>query len=81
MKRSKWKGIYTNDVSLEKNTNIILKSRNSTIVPKFIGLTFKIHTGKSFKKVTVTEEMVSHKFGEFSPTRSEFIFKKKKKKK
>jgi small subunit ribosomal protein S19 len=44
-------------------------SRDCTIVPEFIGATFLVHNGKAFQKVYVTEEMVGHKLGEFSPTR------------
>ena len=45
-------------------------SRRCTIVPEFIGATFDVHNGKTFHKVFVTEEMVGHKLGEFSPTRT-----------
>jgi len=45
-------------------------SRRCTIVPEFIGMTFEVHNGKIFYKVLVTEEMVGHKLGEFSPTRT-----------
>ena len=45
-------------------------SRNSTIIPEFVGHSFLIHNGKSFIPITVSEEMVGHKLGEFSPTRS-----------
>ncbi len=45
-------------------------SRRSTIIPDFIGLTFAVHNGKKFIPVFVTEEMVGHKLGEFSPTRT-----------
>jgi small subunit ribosomal protein S19 len=45
-------------------------SRASTIVPDFVGHTFEVHNGKEFKKVFVTEDMVGHKLGEFSFTRS-----------
>ena len=45
-------------------------SRDCTIVPEFIGATFLVHTGKAFSRVYVTEEMVGHKLGEFSPTRT-----------
>jgi len=45
-------------------------SRRSTIVPEFVGLTFAVHNGKKFIPVFVTEEMVGHKLGEFSPTRT-----------
>jgi small subunit ribosomal protein S19 len=84
MKRSKWKGLYTNirlKILKKNNSNILPISRNSAITPNFIGLTFKIHTGKIFKEITIIEEMVSNKFGEFAKTRHDFVFKKKKKKK
>jgi small subunit ribosomal protein S19 len=45
-------------------------SRRSTIVPEFIGYTFAVHNGKKFIPVYVTENMVGHKLGEFSPTRT-----------
>jgi small subunit ribosomal protein S19 len=45
-------------------------SRRSTIVPEMVGLTFAVHNGKKFIPVFVTEEMVGHKLGEFSPTRT-----------
>lgn len=44
-------------------------ARACTIVPEFIGYTFMVHNGKTFHKVFVTEDMVGHKLGEFSPTR------------
>lgn len=47
-------------------------SRRSTIVPEFIGLTFGVHNGKKWVPVYVTENMVGHKLGEFSPTRTFF---------
>ena len=45
-------------------------SRRSTITPEFVGVTFAVHNGKKFIPVFVTEEMVGHKLGEFSPTRT-----------
>jgi small subunit ribosomal protein S19 len=45
-------------------------SRRSTIVPEFIGLTFAVHNGRQFVPVYVTENMVGHKLGEFSATRT-----------
>jgi small subunit ribosomal protein S19 len=45
-------------------------SRRSTIIPEMIGLTFAVHNGKKFNAVFVTENMVGHKLGEFSPTRT-----------
>ncbi len=44
-------------------------SRASTIAPEMVGLTFAVHNGKSFTSVFITEDMVGHKLGEFSPTR------------
>ncbi len=44
-------------------------SRRSMILPEFVGYTFNVHNGKTFIKVFVTENMVGHKLGEFSPTR------------
>lgn len=45
-------------------------SRRSTIFPDFVGLTFQVHNGKIFNDVFVTDDMVGHKLGEFSPTRT-----------
>jgi small subunit ribosomal protein S19 len=45
-------------------------SRRSTILPDFVGLTFAVHNGKKFLPVFVSEDMVGHKLGEFSPTRT-----------
>jgi len=45
-------------------------SRRCTIPPEFVGKTFEVHNGKIFHKVYVTEDMVGHKLGEFSPTRT-----------
>jgi small subunit ribosomal protein S19 len=45
-------------------------SRRSTILPEMVGLTFAVHNGKKFIPVFVTENMVGHKVGEFSPTRT-----------
>ena len=56
-----------------QKTPIKTWSRRSTITPEFVGLTFTVHNGKIFNPVFVTENMVGHKLGEFSPTR---IFKK-----
>ena len=45
-------------------------ARRCTVVPEFVGFTFEVHNGKVFHKVYVTEEMVGHRLGEFSPTRT-----------
>lgn len=51
-------------------TTIKTWSRRSTISPEFVGLTFSVHNGNRFIPVYVTENMVGHKLGEFSPTRN-----------
>ncbi|MDR1776382.1 MAG: 30S ribosomal protein S19 [Desulfovibrio sp.] len=59
------------DVAVANNDRRVLKtwSRRSTILPEMVGLTFAVHNGKKFVPVFVTENMVGHKLGEFSPTR------------
>lgn len=89
MNRSKWKGPYIKKDLLKKisknsstyNNEILTFSRSSFITPKFVGLTLKIHNGKTFLKLLISEKMVGYKLGEFVPTRKKFTFKKKKKKK
>ena len=58
--------------AIESNDKKPIKtwSRNSTIIPDFVGHSFMIHNGKSFIPITVSEEMVGHKLGEFAPTRT-----------
>jgi small subunit ribosomal protein S19 len=77
--RSIRKGPYIEEKLLEKvrkiessgNKAVIQTwSRRSTIVPELIGHTFAVHNGKKFIPVFVTENMVGHKLGEFSPTRT-----------
>jgi small subunit ribosomal protein S19 len=79
MGRSLKKGPFTDDhlakkveVLVAKSQKAVVKtwSRRSTIVPEFIGHTFAVHNGKKFIPVYVTENMVGHKLGEFSPTRT-----------
>jgi small subunit ribosomal protein S19 len=79
MPRSVWKGPFVDGYLLKKaepraasGRNEIIKtwSRRSTILPQFVGLTFGVYNGKKFVPVYVTENMVGHKFGEFSPTRT-----------
>jgi small subunit ribosomal protein S19 len=81
MPRSVKKGPYVEPYLLKKiatasketNPNkrvITTYSRRSTILPGFVGLTFAVHNGKKFVPVFVTENMVGHKLGEFSPTRT-----------
>lgn len=77
MARSIKKGPFVDDYLLPKvekakadKKPIKTWSRRSTIVPDFVGLTFAVHNGKKFVPVYVTENMVGHKLGEFSPTRN-----------
>jgi len=58
--------------TINENSHQVIKtwSRRSTIFPEFIGLTFAVHNGKKFVPVFITEDMVGHKLGEFSPTRT-----------
>ena len=79
MARSIWKGPFVDGYLLQKaekarvsGSNAIIKmwSRRSTILPQFVGLTFGVHNGQKHVPVLVTEDMVGHKFGEFSPTRT-----------
>ena len=60
------------DVAVANNDRRVVKtwSRRSTILPEMVGLTFAVHNGKKFVPVFVTENMVGHKLGEFSPTRT-----------
>ena len=79
MPRSIWKGPFFERYLLKKAEALRLSgrkdpikiwTRRSTILPQFVGLTFAVYNGKKFIPVFVTENMVGHKFGEFSPTRT-----------
>ena len=79
MGRSIWKGPFVDGYLLKKaeaarssgrHEMIRIGSRRSTILPQFVGLTFGVYNGQKHIPVNVTEEMVGHKFGEFSPTRT-----------
>ena len=81
MTRSVWKGPFVDGYLLKKadavrdsGRNDVIKtwSRRSTILPQFVGLTFGVHNGKKFIPVTISEDMVGHKFGEFAHTRQFF---------
>ena len=82
MGRSTAKGAFV-DEPLQRKVNIAIQtkdrkpiktwSRRSTITPDFVGLNFLVHNGKAFNLVYVTENMVGHRLGEFSPTR---VFRK-----
>jgi small subunit ribosomal protein S19 len=79
MPRSVWKGPFVDGYLLNKADNARASGRNeiirtwsrrSTVLPQFVGLTFGVYNGKKFIPVQVTENMVGHKLGEFSPTRT-----------
>lgn len=79
MPRSLKKGPYIASELLKKvldakkaNNNKVIKtwSRRSTVLPEMVGITFAVHNGKKFIPVFVSENMVGHKLGEFSPTRT-----------
>jgi small subunit ribosomal protein S19 len=77
--RSVWKGPFVDGFLLKKADAVrtsgrkeVIKtwSRRSTIVPQFVGMTFGVYNGHKFIPVLVNEDMVGHKLGEFSPTRT-----------
>jgi len=79
MPRSVWKGPFVDGYLLKKADKareeasrkpIKTWSRRSTIMPNFVGLTFQVHNGQKFIPVTIDEDMVGHKLGEFAPTRT-----------
>ena len=79
MTRGVWKGPFVHPSLLKKidklkdapnKKPIKTWSRNSTIIPDFVGHSFMIHNGKSFIPITISEEMVGHKLGKFVPTRT-----------
>ena len=81
MARSVWKGPFVEESlikKVEKLKNETVKkpiktwSRKSTIIPEFIGISFLIYNGKKFIPITISEDMVGHKLGEFAPTRTFF---------
>ena len=78
MSRSIWKGPFVEESLIKKvekikdNSNkkpIKTWSRKSTIIPEFVGVSFLIYNGKKFIPIKISDEMVGHKLGEFSPTR------------
>ena len=79
MARAIWKGRFVEESLIKKvekqkmDTNrkpIKTWSRKSTIIPEFIGSSFLIYNGKKFIPLTISEDMVGHKLGEFAPTRT-----------
>lgn len=79
MKRSKWKGPFIRKIDIDHKLPTL--SRNYEITSRVVGLTCNVYSGKKFITLTLIDEMIGHKVGEFVPTRAKFEFKKKKKKK
>ncbi|KAM7201272.1 hypothetical protein V8F33_003372 [Rhypophila sp. PSN 637] len=80
--RSVWKGPHIVPLPIvrpepgKKIAPIRTQARSATILPNFVGLKFQIHNGKVYHDVTITEDMVGHKLGEFAQTRKPFIWKR-----
>ena len=81
MARAVWKGPFVEESLMKKvdkyktdpkKKPIKTWSRKSTIIPDFVGVSFLIYNGKKFIPITVSEDMVGHKLGEFAPTRTFF---------
>ena len=79
MSRSVWKGPFVDayvlkkaEAAIESDRNSVIKiwSRRSTILPQFVALIFGVYNGRKHIPVSVTEEMIGQKFGEYSPTRT-----------
>ncbi|KAJ1650982.1 mitochondrial ribosomal small subunit component [Dispira simplex] len=85
MPRSAWKGPYFVNFpnlrqAIERNIPIKTHARACTILPTFVGAKFLIHNGKSYLPLTVNEDMVGRKLGEFAPTRKRFSYRQTKNK-
>ena len=81
MARAVWKGPFVEESLMKKVEKLKTESqkrpiktwsRKSTIIPEFVGVSFLIYNGKKFIPVTISEDMVGHKLGEFAPTRTFF---------
>jgi len=79
MKRSKWKGPFVKKRDIQ-NKKLLILPRNFEITLNMVGLTCQVYSGKKLIKLSLVEDMIGHKLGEFAPTREKFVFKKKKKK-
>ncbi|KAF2276212.1 ribosomal protein S19/S15 [Westerdykella ornata] len=84
--RSVWKGPNILPLPIvrpkpgERIAPIKTQARSATILPNFVGLKFQVHNGKNYLDITITEDMVGHKLGEFAPTRKNFTYKQTKNK-
>jgi small subunit ribosomal protein S19 len=83
MSRSIWKGPFVN-IPLVKKINLTkfiveTRVRDCVVLPQLVGKIIKVHTGKKFTRVSITEDMIGHKLGEFATTRLHIKHKVKKK--
>ncbi|KAH8678178.1 hypothetical protein BX600DRAFT_507144 [Xylariales sp. PMI_506] len=82
--RSVWKGPHIVPLPIvrpkpgEYVRPIRTRARSATILPSFVGLKFAVYNGKVYNEVSITEDMVGHKLGEFSTTRKPFIWARSK---
>ncbi|EMF09379.1 mitochondrial ribosomal protein S19 [Sphaerulina musiva SO2202] len=84
--RSVWKGPHIVPLPIARPKAgvrmppIRTQARSATILPNFVNLIFQVYNGKVYHDVRITEDMVGHKLGEFSPTRKRFMYKQTKNK-
>ncbi|KAB2570763.1 Ribosomal protein S19/S15 [Lasiodiplodia theobromae] len=84
--RSVWKGPHIVPLPIvrvkagERAPPIKTQARSAVILPNFVGFKFMIHNGKTYTDVTITEDMVGYKLGEFASTRKKFSYKQTKNK-
>lgn len=77
MKRSKWKGPFVQKKYIER---LSILPRNFEVTLNVVGKICNVYSGRNLVKLTLVEEMIGHKLGEFVSTRERFVFKKKRKK-
>jgi ribosomal protein S19 len=78
MKRAKWKGPFVKKIEFE-NKKLFVLPRNLEVTLNVVGTICNVHSGKNLVKLTLVEDMIGHKLGEFVSTREKFVFKKKNK--
>ncbi|KAF4511752.1 hypothetical protein G6O67_000964 [Ophiocordyceps sinensis] len=86
LKRSVWKGPHLVPISIAlpkreggRAPPVRTQARAATILPNFVGLDFEVHNGRDYLPVSISEDMVGHKLGEFAPTRKPNIWTRPKK--
>lgn len=86
MSRSRWKNVFVNSILLYTVLNssgdgviFVVNSRESTIVDEFVGKSFSVHNGRQYFVLSVVNNMLGHKFGEFVHTKKICVYRKTKK--